>query len=100
MTLTQFTPDDGEKTLAELARLIAGHLLTGGTIVDQGTQLAFHGGSEDFREAVLMAVANAIGEMQHHKLLAMAIGKLRKEQRETGQRVLVDDDLPPGFSSN
>lgn len=100
MKMTHLPSDEGDYALAELVRLISGHLLADGSIANHGTHLVFHGGSEDFREAVLAAVTETIGETPRDKLLAIVMGKVRQDLRQQGQKVLPDDELPPGFSSN
>ena len=92
--------EDQEKALAELARLICGHLLSDSSVVDGGTHLEIDLGSADFEEKLCSILGLAIADMPRNHLMAILIGKARDDMRRRGQPVLTDSELPPGFSSN
>jgi hypothetical protein len=100
MNLSLENDDSAEKALFELARLIAARMLRGNSIIDGGTHLEFHGSAEDFRERIYAALGESIADMPRDRLFGILIGKARAERRLTGEAVLIDDELPPGFASN
>ncbi len=100
MMMGQLNGDEGDEALVELARLMSGQLLRDRSIADCGSHLVFHGSAGDFKEKLLAALAESVADIPRDRLLAILMGKVRKDRSQNNEPNLPDDELPPGFSSN
>ncbi len=100
MNVSYNSNNDCQESLADLASLVRDRLLQDRSAVNCGTHLTFYCGAEEFSEIVLAALHEAITGMPNDKLFHILISKVRQERRDNNLPVLVDDEIPPGFSAN